>query len=387
MRAALIGLGLVVLLGLVWTAADWRAAPPQSVETIDLRGAMSDQSGSFATVTPGRKFSFPADHGEHPEFKTEWWYFTGNLKDDQSREYGYQLTVFRAGLNPPEGPLSTSPWSSRDVFMAHFALSQVDQGKFHSFERFGRRSLGLSGVKASEDGLSIWLEDWRMRRAPDGLWRLSASETAENGATLELLLELSESKPPVLQGDGGYSRKGPRPEHASYYVSLTRLSTSGVLRLEGQEIAVRGSSWFDHEWSSSALAPGLVGWDWFSLQLDDGWDLMIYLLRDEDGKLEPASSGTLIDPEGQARPLTLDQFKVEVTAHQTSPRGVRYPSAWTILLPSHGLELRLTPTLADQEMASGVPYWEGAVRASGERNGRPVLGSGFVEMTGYARAR
>lgn len=381
-------LALASLLGvaaLALVVVRWQAAPPEFAPSIDLAQALSDEAGAFAQVKPGQPFSFPADHGEHPEFKTEWWYFTGNLQDPQSEWYGYQLTFFRAGQATPEGGFSQSPWSPRDVMMAHFAVSDPENGRFFPYERFSRRAIGLAGVEQKGSRVSVWLETWRMERGADGLWTLTASETMPDGSPLKLDLRLEEGKPPVLQGQDGYSRKGPEPQQSSYYVSLTRMPTTGSLEFGQRKLSVTGLSWFDHEWSSQAMAPGLVGWDWFSLQLDDGWDVMLYLLRYQDGHLEPASSGSLIAPDGAKTPLALADFQVEVGDHHTSPRGVSYPSAWTLSLPHHALNLRLSPRLADQEMASGVPYWEGAVTLAGEHDGKSVKGSGFVEMTGYKR--
>ena len=380
-------LGLVLVALLVFATVAlvrrWQASPSSIAAGINLGQALSDEEGHYATVTPGRKFVFPADHGEHPDFKTEWWYFTGNLRDQAGTAYGYQLTFFRAGL-PSPADVASSPWSSADVMMAHFAVSDGQEMTFHPYERFSRRALELAGVRQDEQGLEVWLESWRLHRSAGGRWTLRAEETLPDGSPLALELELSESKPPVLQGQDGYSSKGPRPEHSSYYVSLTRLATRGRLTFGERQVDVEGLSWFDHEWSSSAMAPGLVGWDWFSLQLEDGWDLMLYLLRYEDGRLEPASSGTLVAPDGETTRLSLADFQVEVEDRRTSPRGVSYPSLWTVTLPSRSLVLRLAPRLSDQEMDSGVPYWEGAVTVEGEREGKPLGGSGFVEMTGYA---
>lgn len=373
----------ILLLALGWTVLRGQSAPPELSARIDLVKALSDEAGEFAAVTPGRRFSFPADHGEHPEFKTEWWYFTGSLKDGEGRDYGYQLTFFRSGVARPEHPAAGSAWAPSDIMMGHFAVSDAEGQGFFPFERFARRAVGLSGVTLEGGKVSVWLEDWRMERSPSGGWSLRASETLPDGRPLVLELALEESKPPVLQGADGYSRKGPLPEQASYYVALTRLASRGVLTLGQRRLEVSGSSWYDHEWSSSPLAPGLVGWDWFSLQLDDGWELMVYLLRHEDGRLEAASSGSLIAPDGTKSALSLSEFRVEVKEHHRSPRGVEYPSRWTIRVPGRGLDLQLKPRLLDQEMSSGVPYWEGAVMLEGSRDGKPVTGSGFVEMTGY----
>ncbi len=377
-----LALGLL-LLWLAWVVARGQAAPPPISARIDLVQALSDSAGDFANVTPGRAFSFPADHGEHPEFKTEWWYFTGNLSDSAGHSYGYQLTFFRSGVATPEHPAASSAWAPSDIMMGHFAISDAESQRFYPFERFARRALGLSGVALQEGKVAVWLEDWRLEREASGRWSLQASDTLPDGTPITLALTLDESKPPVLQGQDGYSRKGPKPEQASYYVALTRLASKGQLTLGDRQMAVGGSSWYDHEWSSSPLAPGLVGWDWFSLQLDDDWELMIYLLRYKDGRLEPASSGSLIAPDGRKSALELSRFQVEVTSRHRSARGVEYPSGWVVRLPEQQLELEITPRLLDQEMASGVPYWEGAVSLRGTRQGRPVAGSGFVEMTGY----
>lgn len=375
--ATLVLLGFLLLLGR--TLYDRLTPPPPIRASVNLREALSDTEGVYSTVTPGRAFRFPEDHGEHPGFKTEWWYFTGNLADAEGRPYGYQLTFFRSGL-PQQGQ---GPWAASDVMMAHFAVSDPQRQAFYPYERLARRALGLSGVESGpSQPLRVWLENWSLERDDQG-WRLEASETLPGGKPLRLSLLLTESKPPILQGDGGYSRKGPKSEHSSYYVSLTRLASEGTLQLGERTLPVTGWSWFDHEWSSTPMAPGLVGWDWFSLQLDDGWELMIYMLRYEDGRVEAASSGTLVDPQGKSQHLPLSAFSVEVLERHTSPRGVLYPSGWRLRLPQEQLELTVQPRMKDQEMSSSVSYWEGAVTVQGQRQGRPIQGSGFVEMTGY----
>lgn len=373
---------LTVLYAAVSLSTSPKKRPPQG---LSLTQAMTDDDDHFSVVKPGRTFTFPRDHADHPDFKTEWWYFTGNLEAPSGRPYGYQLTFFRSGLTPPEEPASTSVWKSDDVMMAHLAVSDIEAEQFFSYERFSRRALGLAGVEYEPQQVSVWLEDWKVERSADGLWRLQAAETLPDGRPFRLNLALQETKPPVLHGDSGYSRKGPNPENASYYVSLTRLNTHGRLHLGEIETTVQGLSWFDHEWSSSLLAPGLVGWDWLSLQLDDGWELMLFHVREENGQPNPASSATLVSPQGTATHLSLESFTLHATSHYLSKNGVRYPSAWTVELPSHHLTLHIVPRLADQEMSGGIAYWEGAVSFEGERDGRKVKGTGFVEMTGYDR--
>lgn len=343
---------------------------------IDLAEALSDENGEFAVVTPGRKFKFPADHGAHPEFKTEWWYFTGNLSTVEGRKFGYQLTLFRVRLLPGgNGDRRLSEWDADFVMMAHFALSDPQSGTFQDFERFSRCALGLAGFLP--DARKIWLEDWEIRRGVDG-WTLQAAQDR-----LSLSLRLTDLKPPILQGEDGYSRKGPEPRHASYYVSQTRLQTEGRLNLNGETFQVSGSSWFDHEWSSEAMAQGLVGWDWFSLQLSDQTELMVYFLRRDDGTIEPASSGAVIGLDGRKRNLKLSEIKVEVLERRTARSGRIYPGKWRLEIPTETLTLTVSPTLPDQEMTTGVTYWEGAVEVSGSRGTEALEGVGFVELTGY----
>ncbi|MCA9777699.1 MAG: carotenoid 1,2-hydratase [Candidatus Eremiobacteraeota bacterium] len=354
------------------------SAPPVQAE-ISLQEALSDKSGRFAEVKPGRAFQFPADHGPHPEFKTEWWYFTGNLADNQGREFGYQLTLFRVGNLLPEERENASQWASPSLYMGHLGLSDISREKFYTQERLGREGVGLAG--ALENGERIWLEDWEIQRRESG-WHLSAKVEQ-----LSLELELSDQKPPTLQGRGGYSQKGPLPRHASYYVSQTRLATVGTVSLEGTEYQLAGTSWFDHEWSSEAMADGLVGWDWFSLQLDDQSELMLYLLRYKDGRLEPASSGALVSPDGAKQDLKLADFTVEVLDRYKAESGTEYPNRWRIEVPSLSLSLVVSPKMAEQEMIGRVPYWEGAVKVEGKRDDRPIQGHGFVELTGYGSTK
>jgi predicted secreted hydrolase len=351
-----------------------KSQPPVQAE-ISLQEALSDKSGKFAKVHPDCEFQFPADHGPHREFKTEWWYFTGNLSNESGDHYGYQLTLFRIGNLPP-GPVDNpSEWASQSLFMGHLGLSDTTREKFYTRERLGREGVGLAG--ALVDGERVWLEDWEIQRQASG-WSLKAAS-----GDIAVELELQDVKPPTLQGDSGYSRKGPEPRHASYYVSQTRLETSGQVEVEGQTHWVSGLSWFDHEWSSEAMAEGLVGWDWFSLQLDDQTELMLYVLRYADGRLEPASSGAVIAADGTMTSLELDQFAVEKLSETRVGSGNLYPSHWRIKVPSEGLEIEVQPTMAEQEMTGRVPYWEGAVTVLGSRGGEAVKGRGFVELTGY----
>lgn len=329
-----------------------------------------------------RQWAFPRDHGAHPDHATEWWYVTGNLRDGQGRPYGYQLTVFRVGVRR-RPPRPDNPWSLRDLFLGHFAVTDGARGRFRFAEQLSRAGPGLAG--ASTQGLDAWVLGWRIRMEA-GRIRLRARTEA-----MEVELSLEPRKPVVLHGRQGVSRKGPRPGQASYYASFTDLATRGWIRVEpgGDRIPVEGRSWFDQEFGSNQLAEDQAGWDWFGLHLSDGRDLMVYLLRKTDGSVEPASSGTLVEADGASRHLPLGEIRVEVLDRWKSPHsGARYPSRWRLQIPSAEIDLTLAPLVADQELrtrgTAGVTYWERAVEGEGTSRGRPVACEGYVELTGYA---
>lgn len=350
--------------------------------TIAVREALGGADAGFARALAPRPFAFPEDHGPHPDFRTEWWYYTGNLQTSAGRHFGFQLTFFRNALAPlPAGGRdgSASAWATRQLFLAHFALTDTAAGRFHTASRLTRQALGLAGAQARP--FRVWVEDWSVEgEPPDGLpMRLRA---AEGDVAIDLLL--SAEKRPVLQGDRGLSRKGPEPGNASYYYSFTRMAARGTVRQGGESLPVSGQAWMDREWSTSALGPDLVGWDWFAFQLDDGRDLMFYVLRRHDGGAAPFSAGTLVATDGQTQRLGVRDAGIEVLQHWTSPRSrVRYPARWRMTVPSAGLRLEVAPRLADQELIVGTRYWEGAVAMEGSAGGRPISGKGYVELVGY----
>ena len=346
--------------------------------SLSVAGALrtSGDQGYAKALAP-RDFHFPADHGPHPEFRTEWWYYTGNLATAEGRRLGFQLTFFRSAL-APESPERASAWATRQAWLAHFTVSDVAGKRFHSFERWSRDAVGLAGAQAQP--FRVWVKDWTAEGVPVFPMRLRA---AEGGVAIDLVLQ--EGKPPVLQGDRGLSRKGAEPGDASYYYSLTRMPTTGTVRLDGASFQVTGDSWMDREWSTSSLGRDQVGWDWLALQLSDGWDVMLYRLRRADGAADPASSGTLIAPDGHSRPLHLADFQLEGSGEWRSPRsGARYPDRWRVRVPGEELDLDVRPLLADQELDVSFRYWEGAVEVTGTHHGRKVQGKGYVELTGYA---
>lgn len=335
---------------------------------------------AFETPRPGRVWSFPGDHGAHPEYKTEWWYYVGHLKAASGESFGYQLTFFRVALRQPD-PQARSAWSLHTVYFAHLALTDAARRTFAFRDKAGRGALGLSG--ATVGAMKVWIDDWRAE-LEGGEFHLLAQDGG-----LGLDLALKPLKSPALHGQDGYSRKSAKSDAASYYYSLPRLDTQGTITVNGRLLPVTGTSWMDHEFFTSAMAPNLSGWDWFSLQLADGWEVMLYLLRHKDGSVDPASAGTLIDPQGNTRHLKLSDFTVKPTGTWTSPHTqTKYPAGWEIVIPTAGYRLKLTPTLPDQEIRSQAPakvtYWEGQVRIEGVKNGAPVTGLGYAELTGYA---
>lgn len=366
---------LAVLLLPFAVTGDETAAPGSRLSKL-LSG---DGDAGFEKAIEPRDFVFPEDHGPHPGFRNEWWYITGNLDDDGGRRFGFELTIFRFALTPSL-PATESGWRSNQVYIAHFAVTDADRERFLAAERFSRGALGLAGAQASP--FRVWIEDWEIAAEEAGTperWRLRASDP---GFSLDI--ELAAARPPVLNGNAGLSQKSAEPGNASYYYSITRWLTAGSLRIGEDEFRVSGLSWLDREWSTSALGANQLGWDWFALQLSDGSDLMFYNLRKLDGGQDEHSAGTWIDADGAS--LHLDREDVEITVTDTweSPEGGVYPSAWTLRLPQKDLSLDIRPVMADQELFTTVRYWEGAVDVEGERDGNPVTGRGYVELTGYA---
>ncbi len=365
----------LLILGLVFLFA---CQPDNRTVRSSLVADGAPTSGFLRADGPA-PLSFPEDHGAHPDYQTEWWYYTGNLETTTGRHFGYQLTFFRRALLPAaERTSRESDWATDQVYMGHFALTDVDGREFKAFERFARGAAGLAGVETAP--FAVWLEDWQVAETEPGVYTLVASQ---DGLGLELTL--TDAKGPILQGDQGYSQKGPEPGNASYYYSLTRLLSSGMVQLNGESFQVSGESWMDHEYSTSALSQGQIGWDWFSIQLDDGSELMVFQGRREDGSIDAFSSGSWIAANGTVTRLRQEDFRIEVHDTWHSPRsGATYPSRWTISVPQLELSLSLEPFLPDQELSVSYAYWEGAVQVVGSRAGQQVAGHGYVEMTGYA---
>jgi predicted secreted hydrolase len=357
-------------------------SPTAALATASAAALAAQPAGSaWREATAGYAFRFPFDHASHPDFQIEWWYYTGNVETPGGRRFGYQVTFFRIGVDP--APANPSRWAVRDVFMTHVAVSDAAGGRYRYAERLSRGGPGLAG--ALTDRYNVWNEDWSAVLDPDGRHVLRATD---RGIGVDLILEAGE--PPVVNGVDGISQKGERPGNASHYYSLMRMPTRGSVTIEGQRFEVAGTSWMDHEFGTSFLEPSQQGWDWLSLQLDDGSEVMLYQLRRGDGSRDPQSSGTLVRPDGSQIHLSAASFSLTPTGRVFTSRasGARYPIAWHVRVPGEGVDLEVTTPLPDQELrtaaSTGISYWEGAIDVAGVTRGRRVTGRGYLEMTGYA---
>jgi predicted secreted hydrolase len=344
----------------------------------------------FKRALPGRIFSFPQDHFSHPEFKTEWWYYSGHLQSlkRDKKSFGYQLTFFRTGLTR-ETKNQKSKWSIQDLYFAHLAITDESKKKFEYLEKISRGSLGEAGAspyKKGEKAFRIWIEDW----ATEGKGPTLQNHFLKAGTkNFGIELMLTPEKNPVIHGQNGVSQKAEGEGYASHYYSVTRLKAEGKIFLKNTEIPVQGISWMDHEFGSTQLREYQVGWDWFSLQLEKGVELMLYQIRHKDGNIDPHSSGTLIFPNGTSRYLSNKEFQIEVLKQWKSEKSKAiYPSEWKLKVPDHQIELTLSPTVKNQELvtkeSTRVTYWEGSIKVEGEYQGNPIKGMGYVELTGYA---
>jgi predicted secreted hydrolase len=343
-------------------------------------GEKTASSFSYLLAVPGRTLSFPADHNSHPDFKTEWWYYTGHLEAESGQRFGYQVTFFRFGVRDRQTSIKQTPLFT-ELYMAHFALSNFSGRNFLFRERINRGIGDRAGAKT--DRFLVWNEDWSVEGNRDN------HKISVNDRGTELRLVLKSLKPPVLHGQNGYSQKGEGEGRASYYYSLTRMQTEGELIVGGKSEKVRGLSWMDHEFGSNQLGPDQLGWDWFSIQLDNQSEMMLYLMRRKDGSIDPYSHGTLVYADGTTRHLALKDYRVDVLARWQSPKSAaEYPINWKVIIAAEQIELEIAPHFPEQELITNrstrVTYWEGAVQVKGTLGNKPIAGSGYVEMTGYA---
>jgi predicted secreted hydrolase len=392
---------LLVSLPLLLFSCSPAAVPSAQVQVPDVASFTEEIPPGFVVADGSRPLTFPEDFGAHPDFRTEWWYYTGNLQTPEGRHFGFELTFFRVGLLPPTVELPTdSQWYDRSLYFAHFAVSDIASERFFAFERYSRPGppaprLGPTPSRggrpawygpgrlagAQGDPYRVWLEDWNVTERAPGVYRLQAAQ-----AEITLELTLTDEMGIVLHGENGYSRKGKNASNASYYYSQPRLRADGFIQVDGSRYTVSGLTWKDHEFSTGVLDENQIGWDWFSLQFEDGGALMLFQLRELDGGTSDSSSGTFIPRRGIPQPVQNSNFEITVLDKWRSPhtQGV-YPAAWEIRLFEPGCVLEVYPWMADQEINfPAVTYWEGAVRFEGVCNGAPARGNGYIELTGYA---
>lgn len=335
----------------------------------------------YRMALPGYRYEFPRDHFDHPEFETEWWYYTGNVESAEGRRFGFELTFFRHAVDRPAE--TSSVWQVDDIWFAHLALSDIGGRRFFHTERMNRAGPGVAG--ASLPRQRVWNGNWQVQ------WKGNAQQLQAVAPEFTLQLAMNAVKPPVIHGRNGVSQKASGPGRASHYVSLPRLEVSGLLVLEGETHRVTGTAWMDHEFFTHQLETNQTGWDWFSIQLEDRTELMLFRLRRKDGSADPYSAGTYVDAQGGTRHIEQKEFRLTPLASWTSSATrARYPVAWRVDVPSLGLTLEARTPLKNQELAGvsklGPVYWEGAMDFVGSKDGSPVRGRGYLEMTGYDKA-
>ena len=373
------------------------AAIPVIMGGVDFAEAQRNSTGvadvlsgkaaaGFARALEPMPLQFPRDHGAHLAYQIEWWYYTGNLQADDGKAFGYQLTFFRFALTP-EMPDRTSYFATNQVYMGHFAITDAAKGEYFCFERRSRGAGGLAGA-TGDPTYKVWLEDWSATEAEPGVMRLhvaSISDLIEAEPQIGLSLNLRQTRPPILHGDRGLSQKGTELGNATYYYSLVGLETTGEITINAKTVTVSGISWMDHEFGTSFLGKGFVGWDWFSLQLEDGTALVLYCLRRSDQSCDPQTfEGTLVYPDGRQLRVRKTDFTLTYSRQWTSPEsGATYPSGWHITFPELKIALQVEPLIPNQEFRASFTYWEGAVQVRGQIDGAAVNGHGYVELTGY----
>lgn len=373
--ALLLLIALVVIFGI-------SLIEPATSGTLSARAQLDappiDTSGFARAIEPW-DWQFPRDHGAHPAFQTEWWYYTGNLADATGRRFGFQFTIFRRALSAAPAS-STSEFRGNHIYFAHFTVSDIAGGAFHHDARYARGAAALAGA-ANQPRFHVWLEDWSVHAENDEATAMRIQAASDDFA---IDLALRQVKAPALQGDNGLSPKSAEVGNASYYYSLSRLETRGQITLSEQRFAVSGHSWMDHEFSTSALGDDAQGWDWFGLIFDDGSELMVGQIRLSGGGLETAFGGLLIYADGSTRKLEVSEISIRAQDTWRSPHShVEYPAGWDIAVSGDdGFRITVAPLLADQELhGAGIVYWEGAVGISGDKSGY-----GYAELTGYAES-
>ena len=331
----------------------------------------------YVPALPGYHYEFPRDHFSHPEYATEWWYYTGNLRAKDGHRFGFELTFFRQGVSRTPSP---SPWYVHDLYMAHLALSDVSGGRYYATERLNRAGPGIAGIDAASG--VVWNGNWQTNISKD------VHILRGTGENFSFQLSVAPQKQPVIHGTDGVSQKAEGAGHASHYISFTRMKSAGTIELNGTQYEVDGDTWMDHEFFSDSMNGNEVGWDWLSVQLDDNTELMLYRLRHRDGSVDPYSSGTYVDSQGKTLHLALHDFNMTQAGatYKSQRTGAMYPIAWSVKIPGLKLQIEISTPLKNQEFVSrfGPSYWEGAIDVTGRHQDKAVHGEGYLEMTGYS---
>lgn len=384
---------IILFQGLLFACSGPQQDPPEAAMSVMMTLAETS-NGAYEKAYTSRQLIFPEDHGQHDKYKNEWWYFTGNVITEHGREFGYQFTIFRTAIAVMDvedqvasatmvkemDEQTNSAWTTSQIYMAHAALSDIENDEFYHDEQFSRAVLGLAGTELRP--FKVWLNQWSATGASGMCQDCFVVDLSVATKEFKLQLQLSNTQPLVLHGEQGLSAKSPVPGNASYYYSYTRLKTNGRIFIDNESYLVSGESWFDHEWSTSALDKWQEGWDWFSLQLSDQTELMLFRLRHKNDPDQHYYYGTMIYADGTLEILNGNDFKIQVNdTWQSARTGIIYPSAWDVELVRH--MLTITPKIADQEVNNSFRYWEGAVYVSGISNGQKISGHGYVELTGY----
>jgi predicted secreted hydrolase len=350
------------------------AAAPSPLRVDRILGPDDGADAGFARAEAPRRFEFPADHGPHPRYRSEWWYLTANLRDADGAEFGVQFTLFRQALRPE--PVIEGPWDATQIYLGHLAVTDVAGRRHRYAERVARGHPRLAGVTANP--FRAWIDGWSLRADGAGLEGLVLDAGHER---FGVRLTMDPIKSIVLQGEAGLSRKG--PDQASYYYSVPRLAAAGSLRLGGRQVEVTGHGWLDREWSTSVLSDDQIGWDWFALQLVSGEEVMMFRLRRRDGARDPHDHGVWVGEDGRHSHLAASAYTLTPRRYWRDRNGVKWPVAWDIevQLPVGRRRWRVEAALDDQRMDTLLVYWEGMVRVFDEAGDR--VGSGYLELTGY----
>jgi len=375
-RFILIGISIVGITLFGFSLADVSGGNDVGASTV-IDAPEINLDGFTRAIEP-YDWEFPADFGAHPDFQTEWWYYTGNVETDEGRRFGYQFTIFRRAIQPVNAD-TASEWRTNQIYMAHFTVSDIGEQNFYHEQRYSRSSADLAGATV-DPVYRVWLDDWEIIAQNDDASVVQIiAETDEFGIDMML----TQTKPPALQGDNGLSPKSEVIGNASYYYTLSRLETIGEIRINDEQFAVEGLTWKDHEFSTSALGTDAQGWDWFGLIFDDNSELMVGQIRLVDGGKEPAFGGLYIYPDGSTQYIDSEDITMTVNDTWLSPHtDATYPAAWTISIQVDddlSFTFDVDPLQPDQELhGSNVDYWEGAVEVSGDKTG-----FGYAELTGY----